>query len=70
MEPGQEEETDIKYYKFGFSTSKMNINELEKVYQAGFANCGSYFWTRVPRTSCCETWQYSVKASDFKMSRS
>ena len=35
---------DLRYYDIGFSTSKMRVDDLEKLYDAGFNSSGTYFW--------------------------
>ena len=45
MEAEGEKEVDgLRYYDIGFSTSKMRVDDLEKLYDAGFNSSGTYFW--------------------------
>jgi arginyl-tRNA--protein-N-Asp/Glu arginylyltransferase len=64
------EETDLPYYKVGFSTTKLRVDDYEKMIDAGFSRCGTYVYSRNPKTSCCEAYQYRVEAEKFKPSDS
>jgi arginyl-tRNA--protein-N-Asp/Glu arginylyltransferase len=64
------EETGVKYHKFGFTTTKMRVDDLETCLNNGFTRCGTYVYKRNSKNSCCEVWQYRVNCLDFKMSKS
>jgi len=38
------QETDLKYQKLGFSTTKMRVEDLEHCLNMGFTRCGTYIY--------------------------
>jgi hypothetical protein len=64
------EETDLKYHKLGFSTTKLSVHDLERCLDSGFTRCGTYIYQRSSKDSCCEVWQYRVDINQFQYSDS
>jgi hypothetical protein len=62
-------ETDCKYHKLGFTSTKMTSRDLQLCLDRNFTRCGSYIYQRNSRTSCCEVWQYRVDIDEFKISK-
>lgn len=61
------EETDLEYSTIGFTSTKMRADDMEKVMDAGWTKCGTYFYLRSAHKSCCEVFQYRVDCNDFKI---
>ncbi len=55
-------ETDCKYHKLGFTSSKLRYDDYESLLNEGFTRCGSYIYIRNMKLSCCEAYQYRVNA--------
>ena len=65
-----EVEEGVPYHKLGFSSSKFRYDDYEALLNEGFTRCGSYFYIRNMKLSCCEAYQYRVDAESFKPSHS
>ena len=63
-------ETDCKYHKLGFTSTKMTASDLEWCLDRGFTRCGTYIYQRTSKNSCCEVWQYRVEINEFKINKS
>jgi len=63
-------EEGLEYFKIGFTTNKLRIDDYEILLENGFTRCGSYVYARNQMKSCCEVYQYKVRLPDFKMSKS
>lgn len=46
------------------------MDDYEKLLDAGFSRCGTYFYHRDYRRSCCESFQYRTLAKEFQPSES
>ena len=64
------EETALKYYKVGFRSTKMRIDDYEELINRGFTWSGCAFYIRDPLKSCCECYQYRVDHNLFEPSDS
>lgn len=64
------EEKDLKYHKLGFTSTKLNVHDLEHCLNNGFTRCGTYIYQRSSKNSCCEVWQYRVDINEFQYSDS
>ena len=63
-------ESDLKYHKLGFTSTKLTCRDLEWCLNRGFTRCGTYIYQRNSKISCCEVWQYRVDIGEFKISSS
>lgn len=63
-------ETDLKNYSMAFTSTKMTVNDMELLFNTGFTRCGTYMYQKQHKQSCCEVWQYCVKAKDFVITQS
>jgi len=63
-------EENCEYHKFGLTSTKLTVDDLEECLDKGFTRCGTYVYNRTSRTSCCEVWQYRVDINEFKISQS
>ena len=58
------------YNKLGFTSTKLNVHDLEHCLNCGFTRCGTYIYQRSSKNSCCEVWQYRVDINEFQYSDS
>lgn len=63
-------ESDCKYHKLGFTSTKLTTRDLQYCLDQGFTRCGTYIYQRNSKKSCCEVWQYRVDIDEFKISNS
>ncbi len=62
-------EKDLEYYKVSCGSTKLRTDDYEKLLSRGFTRCGTYIYSRMPRKSCCETYQYRVDMNEFKITK-
>lgn len=64
------EQKDLEYYKIGFTSTKLRIDDYEQLINQGFSRCGCYVYSRNLQKSCCEAYQYRVDFEKFTPSSS
>ena len=64
------EEIGLKNALMGMTASKMKVEDYELFLDKGFCLSGDYMRLHDQTKSCCEVFQYKVKAAEFKMNRS
>ena len=63
-------EEKLSYHKTGFTSTKLTVDDYEKMVNMGFTRCGTYCYIRDMAMSCCEPYSYRVDMDNYVLTDS
>ena len=65
-----EEDSDDKFYSWGFHSTKMRTDDYEKLIVVGYQRSGVWFYKPDIKQTCCPPYTPRLDITEFKISKS